>query len=360
MPVAALDDLARRLADRSPGRSEATLQADIRQLLLTAPLNLTEHGVEVVNLETPAGERRRIDIEAGFAVIEVKRDLRPGAVRAEAEEQLAGYVQQRADSLGQRYVGILTDGVEWRLYRLDQSGVLESVGDVVTLDTTRPSLEALLIWLEGVLATGQQIVPSPNEIEQRLGAESPTHRLQYADLLALYEANKSQPSVVVKRELWAKLLTTALGTNFRDEDELFVEHTLLVATAEVIAHAVVGYEPTVLAPATLLTGGLFEEARISGVVEADFFDWIIEVDGGDEYVRGVARRVARFDWSAVEHDVMKVLYESVIGRRERYSLGEYYTGLDGREDSPRDRSRSNQSTRSGPWLRVRHFPLLCS
>lgn len=39
----------------------------------------------------------------------------------------------------------------------------------------------------------------------------------------------------------------------------------------------------------------------------------------------LARRLARFDWSQVEHDVLKVLYESVISAETRKALGEYYT-----------------------------------
>lgn len=294
-------------------------------LLLEAPLNLTELGVETVDLETPAGLRRRIDVEAGFTVIEVKRDLRVGKVREEAIDQLAGYVMQRSSTLGQRYVGVLTDGVEWRLYHLASAGQLEEVGEALLVDAGEPDVDGLLIWLEGVLATGQQIVPTPAEIEQRLGAESPSHALDSADLSALFDAGRDIPSVALKRELWAKLLTTALGTSFRDDDTLFVEHTLLVATAEVIAHAVVGYDPTQIAPATILSGALFENAQIAGVIEDDFFDWLLEVDGGQEFVRGLARRLGRFAWDAVQHDVMKVLYESVIGRQERYNLGEYYT-----------------------------------
>jgi hypothetical protein len=112
------------LASRPVGRSEATVQSDIRTLLLAAPLNLDEHGVESIQLETQAGERRRIDIEAGFTVIEVKRDLRVGNVREEAVEQLTGYVQQRSGTLGQRYVGVLTDGAEWSVYHLTPSGTL--------------------------------------------------------------------------------------------------------------------------------------------------------------------------------------------------------------------------------------------
>ena len=78
-------------------------------------------------------------------------------------------------------------------------------------------------------------------------------------------------------------------------------------------------------PATLLTGQHFALAQIYGVVEEDFFDWVLEVPGGASFVRTMARRVARFDWTNVEHDVLKVLYESVIGAETRKRLGEYYT-----------------------------------
>ncbi|MBN9801397.1 hypothetical protein DMP15_29855 [Pseudonocardia sp. UM4_GMWB1] len=46
---------------------------------------------------------------------------------------------------------------------------------------------------------------------------------------------------------------------------------------------------------------------------------------GSRFVRGLARRLARFAWAHVETDVMKVLYESVIDAEQRHSLGEYYT-----------------------------------
>jgi len=35
--------------------------------------------------------------------------------------------------------------------------------------------------------------------------------------------------------------------------------------------------------------------------------------------------LARFNWAEVDHDVLKVLYESVIDSDTRHALGEYYT-----------------------------------
>lgn len=323
MSVAAVDlpALVRRLARRASG-AEANLQADVQTLLIYGGLNLRESDLEV-ELETQVGGGRRIDIETGFTVIELKRDLRQAGVREEAERQLAGYVRDRVRELRQRYVGILSDGADWRLYNLGADDALHEVSRLELSPAT--DAETLTIWLEGALATVEAIQPTPKEIERRLGSQSSAHALDFAELASLYARNRDNPTVRLKRELWARLLRTAFGTSFEDNETLFVEHSLLVSSAEVIAHAVVGLDPATLAPATVLSGRRFEQAGISGVVEEDFFDWVVEVERGEAFVRTLARRLMRFAWGDVEHDVMKVLYESIIAAEQRHRLGEYYT-----------------------------------
>ena len=316
-----------KLAARDSARTEADVQSQVRQLLIDGGLNLVGNQLQDIHLEAPVGGQRRIDVEVGRTVIEVKKDLRVGNVRADAVGQLAGYVKERTARYGTRYVGVLTDGAEWTAHLL--------VGDRLQLASTLSNrgeagdAERLTVWLEGILSTAPAVRPTPEEIVRRLGAGSPAHELDRRELAELYARHRDVPSVRLKRQLWAKLLTTALGTAFTDEDDLFVEHTLLVLSAEVIAHAAIGVDPTAedLTPAGLVTGEAFAQRQISGVVEADFFDWTVETpDGaGDRFVAGLARRLSRFAWAEVEHDVMKVLYESVIGAGTRHALGEYYT-----------------------------------
>lgn len=320
-----LAELIAQIAKRDATRSEATLQADIRQLLLTAPLSLTDDELRTADMESPTGTRRRIDIESGSCLVEVKRDLSAGKVLPEAIEQLAGYLKTRRDQTGCRYVGILTDGADWRCYSLSGEVDTPTEVSVYKLSPSKPDTESFLIWLEGVLATAKDIPAIPKEIGRRLGAGSSAHALDRATLLDLFKRHAKHPAVLMKRKLWAKLLKTALGTQFEDSDELFVEHTYLVNTAEIIAHGVLGLDLTSIAPASLLSGSKFEESGIVGVVEADFFDWVAHVPGGVPFVRSMARRVGRFNWSAVGGDVLKVLYESVISAPTRKKLGEYYT-----------------------------------
>lgn len=308
---------------RNARRTEAEIQADVRQFILSAPFELEDGDLVDVTLESPLGDRRRIDVESGSTVIEVKRDLRREKAKREAEEQLAGYVEFRMTQTGFRYVGVLTDGTEWNCYDL-VDGHLQLVS-VITLEDTALDANRLMVWLEGVLATTQGIPPTTQNIEERLGAESSAYRLDRATLANLYNHHRHNPTVKVKRKLWTQLLLSALGTQFKDDDDLFIDHTLLVNTSEIIAHAILGLPVQSLAPATLLAGDKFAEAGVYGVVESDFFDWVVEIDGGEPFIRTLAKRMMRFAWGDVDQDVLKILYENFIGTETRKKLGEYYT-----------------------------------
>jgi hypothetical protein len=312
-----------RLAKRDDRRTEAEIQADVRQFILSAPFELEEGNLAIVSLESSVGDRRRIDVEVGSTVIEVKRDLRRERAKREAEGQLAGYVEFRMNQTALRYVGVLTDGTQWNCYDL-VDGRLRLVSSI-SVEPIAAEIDRLVVWLEGVLATARHISPTAENIEKRLGASSSAYALDRATLASIYERSRGSPSVKMKRVLWSRLLTSALGTQFEDTDELFIEHTLLVNTAEIIAHAVLGLLVDSVSPSALLLGDKFDESGIHGVVEADFFDWVIEVDGGNAFIRTLAKRLSRFEWSEVEQDVLKVLYESVIGAETRKRLGEYYT-----------------------------------
>ncbi len=98
MPTSHSDTFSRLVA-RDSRRTEAEIQADVRQFILDAPFELEEEDLCLVHLESQLGDRRRIDVEVGATVIEVKRDLRSERIRRDAEEQLAGYVELLSRSI---------------------------------------------------------------------------------------------------------------------------------------------------------------------------------------------------------------------------------------------------------------------
>jgi hypothetical protein len=318
MPEFDLRSTLAQLATRNPGRTEADIQAMVREVLVYGGFDL---GNDTVRLESPAEEHRRIDVAVGAVLIECKRDIRSAAQLAKAEQQLDEYVMAKSG----HYVGVLTDGAVWRLYR--RAGQAIELVDTVTLVAGRVDERTFRWWLGGLLATEQQVKPTAQAIEERLGAASPSFRLARATLVGCWEQSRSHPEVAVKRELWAKLLRSALGSQFEDNDELFVDHTYLVLLATLISHAVAGFglESARRDPGVLLSGQLFQRAGLLGVGEAGFFDWVLDTPSGAEIVAELARRLISFDWEGVDHDVLKALYHSVISPEVRHRLGEYYT-----------------------------------
>ena len=323
MPGFDLANCLGRLAERNPGRTEADIQSDIKDVLLFGGFDL---GDEHVRLESPAEDQKRIDVEVGALVIECKRDLRPKRNLEDAEHQLAGYLAGREGASGSSYVGVLSDGAIWRCYRMTSDGI-DNVS-ALELRAAHVDERRFRWWLGALLATEHLIAPTADSIEERLGSQSPSCELALAGLRDVWSAASGLPEVQLKRALWAKLLQTALGTQFHEDDDLlFLEHTYLVVVATLIAHVVVGFEAAELqnAPATALSGQLFAKVGIRGVGEAGFFDWVLDAPGGEGVVADIARRLSVFSWSGVDHDVLKALYHSVISPETRHRLGEYYT-----------------------------------
>jgi SAM-dependent methyltransferase len=321
-PAANLPELVRSLADRRRPRDREQLCSDVRRLLSASYLHLGADQLKVI----PApggGPSSVIAIDIGQTVVSVESDLDDAAVLAVSQQELADAVGKRAIYADANYVAVLTDGAVWRLYHL-RGRRLELI-DTESADARAPG--RLLDWLEAILGTGRDLAPSRAVIEEKLGSDSPSYKLDVAELRAIYEEHQESPTVYVKRRMWAKLLTTASGISFPDEDSLFIDHTLLVVTAKVIGHAVLGIQlddPSLTA-GELMSGDLFTQANITGVVESDFFDWLTEVPEGARFIMRLARRLSRFDWRAVEHDVLKHMYESIIPQATRHQLGEYYT-----------------------------------
>lgn len=85
------------------------------------------------------------------------------------------------------------------------------------------------------------------------------------------------------------------------------------------------FDDLILHPERLLSGDEFRQAGIYNVIESGFFDWILLAEGGQQYLARTVKRIQMFDWSDIDHDALKILYESVINADVRKGMGEYYT-----------------------------------
>lgn len=271
-----------------------------------------------IDFEKPAPEvRGRIDALLGRTVFEFKSDLR--RERGDAEEGLTRYLTEREGQTGEKFVGIATDGAEFTAYFLKGEGLQE----VSAHKTDAESPRELCVWLQSVVATGEELPPDPLTITREFGRDSLAARRAFDALDALWEEIGQTPEARLKRALWDRLLGLAYGADVGD-DALFLQHTYLVVVAKAMAwEAMIATLPG--NAADLLHGAAYSELGIVGQSEPDFFDWILATEDGADLVMRTARQVARFRLHDIQVDILKALYESLIDPETRHDLGEYYT-----------------------------------
>ena len=227
-------------------------------------------------------------------------------------------------------LGVATDGFDFRAYELRQ-GKLTALRNSFNLrnslkdnrDNAAEAGHALAAWLSPFLDLRPDLIPDPSTVRLELGRQSVAYEIARSRIEDLWEEIKDEPSVMLKRALWAERLSLVYGSAIGD-DALFFQHTYLTIVAKTMATLVLGME-ALDAAGLLRWKALSEDAGIYGVVESDFFDWIVLAGGGAEVVNRISAQVARFRLRDIKHDVLKVLYESLIDPDQRHDLGEYYT-----------------------------------
>ena len=277
-------------------------------------------------------EKNRIDLQTGDLVIEVKRRIGNG-IHPDRKwvDQLDGYLRERARAGERERLGVLTDGRYWILR---QSGIEEvRTASPYGFEISDADVAFRLYeWLrnESRMFEASGLPPTEDEVRRSFG-EGPRLEMELAGLERLYRAERDNPTVAVKRELWRQLLTAALGVAVDEEEDLdrqFLRHTYLSVVVGIAVQAAFGIDvrkQAVLDPSRLLTGdAFFTQTGIHGVIESDFFAWPAEV-GGERWLTDIAGRVSRFNWQDTESDVARILYQSVMPADDRDRLGEYYT-----------------------------------
>ena len=149
----------------------------------------------------------RIDALLGRTVFELKSDLR--RERKDAEKGLTRYLSEREGQTGEKYVGITTDGADFIAFFLKNGSVVE-VGAHRTHLEKPPARapisgrDSLTVWLQGVVAIGDSLPPTPHAIKREFGRDSLAAKRALDDLGELWFRIGQTPEVRLKRELWGQ------------------------------------------------------------------------------------------------------------------------------------------------------------
>lgn len=264
----------------------------------------------------------RIDALLGNLVLEFKRDL--VKERIDAEEELKRYISQlREKHSAASFTGVATDGARFRVY----NSALEILAEK---DLRRAKPEDALLFLDSLFFIFRSSqIPTAANIVAVLGPKSPTFLSSQAALHSLFDTVREEPAVQVRFREWQKYLQRVYGEAVGDE-ALFLKHTYLATLAKFIAFF---FRSGSALPSSedveeVVKGVKFSRQGISNFIEDDFFTWPLNEKAkarGLPLVQKLVASLMAYEFSAANQDILKELYEEILGQEARHNLGEYYT-----------------------------------
>jgi type I restriction-modification system DNA methylase subunit len=318
------------------------------QNLLVRLFNDNPEARQVVNALAQGGEKtifnipRRGSSKTGFAdisynnvIIEWEKDLQKTGLHA--QDQLAEYLAGQWHS-GERYdyVLIATDGKKWRCYAPDLEALLaQATPDRTTLRQTEEfelkdsNEEAFYFFLDRLLFQSTRRRATLKDIQLDFGDSSSAFINTHLAMQRVLPAADIPSTVHVAFEQWQRFLQLAYG-KFDDRPAVYLVHTYLSVFAKFLAYAVLkpNASPKDEELLGILTGETFQSLNVSHFVEGDFFYWVATSEFFEVLkpaFRELYNRISEYDFTDVEEDILKGVYQELIDLDTRHSLGEYYT-----------------------------------
>lgn len=285
-------------------------------------------GIETELKSKPLGLRGRADLIFSNVVFEVKVNLKREL--DDAKKQLKRYLQVLHERMpDKRSIGIATDVLEFRAYVpiIKQGKVvdLEEVGSISIAEA--PPLDSVL-WLDSFIFSQPKIKPTAQDLKWRFGPGSPTYSIAVNELRHLWSEVEDQDDVKLKFDLWARSMEIVYGS--KPELASFIDQTYLVTLVKLIVYLRLSGDDVIREDRvrSALTGEYFASYGIPNLIEEDFFAWILHpkiVSKTLRLVCDLAKELLKYDFSQVDEDFFKEIYQEIVERGQRHRIGEYYT-----------------------------------
>lgn len=294
----------------------------------------------VVNIPRKDGlHRGSADTLFNRIIIEFENDLKVSLKHA--REQLAGYLLgQFKSGEGYHFTLIASDLITWRVFapdiacldrldtiREDELVLNEIESAAITLSDD--NAEDFYYWIDRFLFQEEKQKATLKRIEEAFGYQSAVFIECYRIFTSWFREAKRYGEVQVAFEQWRRFLSVAYGS-FDARETIFLIHTYLSIFAKMLAYAFVSNDEYLSDQEIkgILDGSIFQKRNIANFVDDDFFHWVT----GDQSFRNlrkafrlISQEISLFDFTAVDEDVLKGVYQELIDLDTRRALGEYYT-----------------------------------
>lgn len=299
-------------------------------------------GSEYSILNIPRGDklhRGSADSLFNKIIIEFENNLK--ITEKHAKEQLAGYMLgQFKSGEGYNFTLIASDFINWKIYSpsVDQIDLLDKLNEhelvlnsipSASFTLTEANAEDFYFWIDRFLFKEEKQKATLKRIEEAFGYRSNTFIECFRQIASVFQDAKKYGEVQVSYEQWKKFLSIAYGS-FDDSSNAFVIHTYLSILAKVLAYEVLSNDDYIddEEMKSILNGSVFHRYNIKNFVDNDFYHWVHR----DRYYqplkkafRLISQELSNFDFSNIDEDVLKGVYQELIDLDTRHALGEYYT-----------------------------------
>ena len=272
-------------------------------------------------------------------IIEFENDLRSSLTHA--REQLSGYLLGSFNSgEGYHFTLIASDFIAWKVFSPDVSCIdrLDTLKEdelilneipTASFTLTEQNAEDFYYWIDRFLFREEKQHASLQRVEESFGYHSATFIECYRQLAAVFQEVQKYGEVQVSYEQWLKFLSIAYGS-YEDKGNDFIIHTYLSVFAKMLAYSVLSADDFIEERElkAILDGSVFQKFNIANFSDNDFFHWVGSERNFRELkkvFRMLAQEIATFDFSSVDEDILKGVYQELIDLDTRHALGEYYT-----------------------------------
>jgi methylase of polypeptide subunit release factors len=326
--IETFEEFVKRAKEANTHPAKLLILSDMLKSVFGVQIQDLVPGIEKKLGSRVLGVRGSADLIFSNVIFELKIDLK--REEEDAKKQIPKYFQALREKFpGMKYIAIATDCTVFKAYvSVWKDNVISGFEEISSLDISKSTPSESILWLDSFIFSKPKIRPSAEDLKWRFGPASPTYWIAIKTLKDLWDKVRHEPDIKLKLDIWKRNLEIVYGK--APHEQSFIDHTYLVTLVKLIIYLRLSADNT---PAEerikqAISGEYFSSYGITNLIEEELFSWPLQASISKEAVdvaRQLISELLRYDFSQIDEDFFKEIYQDVIERGQRHRIGEYYT-----------------------------------
>jgi len=274
------------------------------------------------------GIRGSIDLLLSDVIFELKTDF--SNEFEDAKDKIKKYfIAMHEKYSSGKFIGIATDLNKFVAFNpVLKNGKVIDIKEIgrITLKVANP-YEASL-WMNEFFFSKEGFLLTAEELNTKFGPESNVHDIIIVKLNLLWSEVYDLDECKLKFRLWEKNMNIVYGD--LPHSSGFFQQTYLVTIVKLLVYlklsGVKKIDPDTILQA--LTGEYFVKYGITNLIEEDYFSWVLTPKIRKRWLEvGIilTKHLLTYNISAIDEDLFKEIYQTIISKAARHATGEHYT-----------------------------------